>query len=150
MIRIGTAGWQYRDWAGIVYPKPKPRGFDELACIASFFDTVEINTSFYGPPRREVAQAWVERVADNPTFRFTAKLWKGFTHERNASADDERLFKEGMEPLISWRGARTVPLVLPKRAGEPVLPSAAARPFCRLPASSRGAARQLDRARCSG
>src|SRR5262249_55025966 len=63
MIRIGTAGWQYRDWAGIVYPKPKPRGFDELTYLAGFFNTIEINTSFYGPPRAEVARAWAERVA---------------------------------------------------------------------------------------
>jgi uncharacterized protein YecE (DUF72 family) len=100
VIRIGTAGWQYRDWGGIVYPKPKPRGFDELSHLAGFFDTVEINTSFYGPPRPEVSQAWVERVAANPVFRFTAKLWKGFTHDRNATAEDERLFRNGMQPLI--------------------------------------------------
>jgi uncharacterized protein YecE (DUF72 family) len=102
VIRIGTAGWQYRDWAGIVYPKPKPRGFDELSFIASLFNTVEINTSFYGPPRRQVAKTWIDRVVDSPGFRFTAKLWKGFTHERNATADDERLFKDGMEPLIEY------------------------------------------------
>lgn len=100
MIRIGTAGWQYRDWAGIVYPKPKPRGFDELSYIAKFFDTVEINSSFYGPPRRQVAKTWIDRIAGNSGFRFTAKLWKGFTHERKATADDERLFKDGMEPLL--------------------------------------------------
>jgi uncharacterized protein YecE (DUF72 family) len=101
VIRIGTAGWQYRDWAGIVYPKPKPGGFDELAAIATFFNTVEINTSFYGPPRRHVAEAWISRVASNADFRFTAKLWKGFTHERNASVQDEKLFKDGVEPLMA-------------------------------------------------
>lgn len=100
MIRIGTAGWQYRDWAGIVYPKPRPRGFDDLSFIAGFFDTVEINSSFYGPPRRRAAETWAERVSGNPRFRFTAKLWKGFTHERNATADEERLFKDGLEPLV--------------------------------------------------
>ena len=100
MIRIGTAGWQYRDWAGIVYPKPKPRGFDELSAIAGFFNTVEINSSFYGPPRPQTTKSWAERVIVNPGFRFTAKLWKGFTHERNASLADEKLFKEGMDPLL--------------------------------------------------
>jgi len=50
MIRFGTAGWQYRDWEGIVYPKPQPRGFDPLSFLAGFFDVVEINSSFYGPP----------------------------------------------------------------------------------------------------
>jgi uncharacterized protein YecE (DUF72 family) len=39
------------------------------------------------------------RVGANPRFRFTAKLFRGFTHERNATADDERQFKEGIAPL---------------------------------------------------
>lgn len=99
MIRIGTAGWQYRDWEGIVYPKPKPRGFDELSYLANFFGLVEINSSFYGPPQAGAARRWVARVSDHPDFRFTAKLWKGFTHERNATISDEKLFKEGIEPL---------------------------------------------------
>ncbi|HLJ14807.1 MAG TPA: DUF72 domain-containing protein [Bryobacteraceae bacterium] len=99
MLRIGTAGWQYRDWEGIVYPRPKPRGFDPLSYLANFFDVVEINSSFYGPPQASTTRNWVVRVSDHPEFRFTAKLWKGFTHERNANAADEKLFKEGMEPL---------------------------------------------------
>ena len=101
MIRFGTAGWQYRDWEGIVYPKPRPRGFDQLSYLAGFFDVVEINTSFYGPPQPSASRGWVARVADHPEFRFTAKLWKGFTHERNATGNDEKLFKEGMEPLMA-------------------------------------------------
>lgn len=100
MIHIGTAGWQYRDWAGIVYPRPKPRKFDELSYLATFFSTVEINSSFYGAPRPAAARGWVERVAGRPEFRFTAKLWRGFTHERNAMLSDEKMFKEGIEPLI--------------------------------------------------
>jgi len=76
------------------------RPAEELSYIAKFFNTVEINSSFYGPPRRQVAKTWIDRIADNSDFRFTAKLWKGFTHERKATADDERLFKDGMEPLL--------------------------------------------------
>ena len=49
-VRFGPAGWMYKDWEGIVYPKPKPPHFDQLAYIADFFDMVEINSSFYGPP----------------------------------------------------------------------------------------------------
>jgi uncharacterized protein YecE (DUF72 family) len=47
-----------------------------------------------------MAQAWVKHVAGNPKFRFTAKLWRGFTHERNATGEDERAFKEGLGPLL--------------------------------------------------
>ncbi len=100
VIRIGPAGWQYKDWQGIVYPKPKPRGFRELSYIARLFDTVEINTSFYGPPRPTTTQQWMDLVAENPAFRFTAKLWKGFTHERNATAKDERDVRDGIAPLV--------------------------------------------------
>ena len=98
-ILVGPAGWSYADWEGIVYPRSKPRGFHEAAYLAQYFDTIEINTSFYNPPRAEVVQSWVERVQANPSFKFTAKLWKRFTHERNANLQDERAFKKGFEPL---------------------------------------------------
>ena len=60
-----------------------------------------INSSFYSPPRAEVAKSWVARVASNPNFRFTAKLWKRFTHERDANLQDEKIFKAGLAPLLS-------------------------------------------------
>src|ERR1700687_3259061 len=82
-LRCGPAGWMYKDWEGIVYPRPKPSGFDQLRYIAQFFDAVEINSSFYGPPLATTSSNWVRRVEDNPSFRFTAKLWKRFTHERS-------------------------------------------------------------------
>ena len=98
-ILIGPAGWSYADWEGIVYPRSKPRGFHEAAFLAQYFDTIEINTSFYNPMRREVAKSWVEKVRNNSSFRFTAKLWKRFTHERNANLQDERTCKQGLEVL---------------------------------------------------
>jgi uncharacterized protein YecE (DUF72 family) len=82
-LRFGPAGWMYKDWDGIVYPRPKPPRFDQLRYIAEFFDTVEVNSSFYGPPLERTASAWVRRVEECKNFRFTAKLWKRFTHERD-------------------------------------------------------------------
>lgn len=99
MIRIGPAGWAYKDWAGIVYPKPLPRGFRQITYLSQWFDTLEINTSFYGPPKASTTQAWAEDAAGNSRFQFTAKLWRGFTHEMNATGEDERLFRNGMAPL---------------------------------------------------
>ncbi|WP_052518568.1 DUF72 domain-containing protein [Archangium violaceum] len=101
MIRIGPAGWSYDDWAGVVYPKPKPRGFDPLAFLAGYFDALELNTSFYGPISRRNAELWVKRTELNRDFRFTAKLWKRFTHERDAvwTADDVRQTREGLDAL---------------------------------------------------
>jgi uncharacterized protein YecE (DUF72 family) len=100
-ILIGPAGWSYTDWEGIVYPRHKPRGFHEAAYLAQFLDTIEINTSFYSPPRPQVVKTWVARIAFNPNFKFTAKLWKRFTHERNANLQDEKMFKQGLAPLVT-------------------------------------------------
>jgi uncharacterized protein YecE (DUF72 family) len=86
-LRIGPAGWSYADWSGYVYPTPRPKGFHEATYLAQFFDTIEINTSFYGPLRPDSATQWLERVAANPRFVFTAKLWQKFTHEPFAKAE---------------------------------------------------------------
>jgi uncharacterized protein YecE (DUF72 family) len=100
VIRVGPAGWAYKDWEGNVYPPKKPKGFNPVAYLAQYFDTIEINSSFYGPPRPSAAKAWTERVQANDQFRFTAKLYQAFTHKRNATAQDEHDFKEGIAPLI--------------------------------------------------
>ncbi len=102
-LYCGPAGWSYAHWNGIVYPKVKPRGFHALAQISQYFDTVEINTSFYQPIRPEIARLWVKKVEANPRFQFTAKLHRQFTHERMLDAPDVALFKEGLWPLLRAR-----------------------------------------------
>jgi len=98
-LRIGPAGWSYPDWNRFVYPKKKQKGFHEATYLAEFFDTIEINTSFYAPLKPEIAKQWVERVAANCDFMFTAKLWQGFTHGTGATKEDEKLVRAGFEPL---------------------------------------------------
>ena len=99
-IRIGTAGWNYKDWYGIVYPKQAGRGFKELDFLANFFDAVEINSTFYRPPNKHMGYAWVKKVAHNPRFKFTAKLWQRFTHDRREFGSAEvQQFTEGIDPL---------------------------------------------------
>ena len=100
-VLIGPAGWSYADWEGIVYPRTKQRGYHEAAYLAQYFDAIEINTSFYNPLRAEVAASWVEKIQHNPSFQFTAKLWKRFTHERNSNLQDEKAFKQGIAPLVA-------------------------------------------------
>jgi uncharacterized protein YecE (DUF72 family) len=100
VIRIGPSGWAYKDWEGIVYPAKKPRGFDPVAYLARYFDAIEINSSFYGPPRAASAKTWAERVQHNARFQFTAKILHNFTHERSATAKDEADFKNGIVPLM--------------------------------------------------
>jgi uncharacterized protein YecE (DUF72 family) len=100
-VRIGPAGWSYTDWAGYVYPTPRPKGFHEATYLAKFFDTIEINTSFYGPMRADHAKLWLERVSANPRFLFTAKLWQKFTHDPVSTRDDERAVRDGFDVLRS-------------------------------------------------
>jgi len=101
MIRIGPAGWSYKDWEGTVYPEKPGKNFDPLEYLARYFNTIEINSSFYRPPTASTTIAWVERVARNNEFTFTAKLHRLFTHERGKATDaDEKEFHSGMAPLL--------------------------------------------------
>jgi uncharacterized protein YecE (DUF72 family) len=83
-VRVGTSGWHYPTglgrWDGVFYPARRGRGttFDELAYYAAHFDTVEVNSTFYGQPRAEVARGWAERTPDG--FEFSVKLYQKFTH----------------------------------------------------------------------
>ncbi|HEV3142112.1 MAG TPA: DUF72 domain-containing protein [Vicinamibacterales bacterium] len=83
-LRIGTSGWNYPSgkgtWNGVFYPKRRPKGFDELAYYAEHFDTVEVNSTFYGQPRVDVSRRWAERTPRG--FEFAVKLYQKFTHPR--------------------------------------------------------------------
>jgi len=114
-IRIGTAGWSYKDWEGIFYPPGmRQRKVHPLEYLARFFDTTEINTSFYGPLKPELVRLWCMRVAAvNPKFLFTAKLYRAFTHsplslmEPTSAAsirptdEDEMMTREGLDVLAN-------------------------------------------------
>jgi uncharacterized protein YecE (DUF72 family) len=99
-IHIGPAGWAYKDWEGVVYPRKPGAKFDPLEYLARFFNTIEINSSFYRPFTISTAKSWIERVAAGRDFMFTAKLHRVFTHERGkATAEDEKQVREGMDAL---------------------------------------------------
>ncbi|HEV8611454.1 MAG TPA: DUF72 domain-containing protein [Thermoanaerobaculia bacterium] len=118
-VRVGTAGWMYKDWEGIVYPPPR-RGFDRLGFMASLFDADEINSTFYRIPPASMARDWARRVAHNPRFLFTAKLYRGFTHDGNATAEDEKAVRDAMDALASAErlGAVLVQVPMSFRATE--------------------------------
>ena len=70
-LRIGTSGWNYPTgkgkWNGLFYPATRSKragtaGFDELRFFAEHFNTVEVNSTFYGQPRPDVTRGWVERT----------------------------------------------------------------------------------------
>jgi len=129
-LRIGTSGWNYPSgrgtWNGVFYPPSRGRakGFDELSFYAEHFNTVEVNSTFYGQPRPDVTRAWAERTPAG--FEFSVKLYQKFTHPQmfkqayvkgvaTGDAEAERLldvlvkpnqsdlddFKRGVDPLAS-------------------------------------------------
>ncbi|HEV7922017.1 MAG TPA: DUF72 domain-containing protein [Thermoanaerobaculia bacterium] len=99
-VRIGPAGWSYKDWEGTVYP-PHGSKFDHLAYLAGFFDTIEINSPFYRIPPPTHSKSWVRRVSANPDFRFTTKLFRGFTHEKAELGEgDVKAFRNYLDPLL--------------------------------------------------
>jgi uncharacterized protein YecE (DUF72 family) len=112
-IKIGVAGWSYKDWQGIVYP-PALKANARVEYLAQFLNLIEINTSFYGHIKPAVGKAWCRMAASvNPGFVFTAKLNRAFTHSPVAVVEptsaktirpadsDERDAKAGYDSLAA-------------------------------------------------
>jgi uncharacterized protein YecE (DUF72 family) len=110
-IYVGTSGWSYPKgegtWTEHFYPTGK---VNELEYYSQFFNTVEINSSFYRPPNLGYVYNWVKRVPED--FLFTVKLWQKFTHPKMyqeatgevaaISQEDVDLFKRSLEPLARY------------------------------------------------
>jgi uncharacterized protein YecE (DUF72 family) len=99
---IGTAGWSYEDWEGIVYPAKRERSFHPLPFLARYINIVEVNSTFYRPPSLNISLSWIKRLSKHPDFLLSIKLHQVFTHERkNYSRKDVENFKLGIEPLVA-------------------------------------------------
>ena len=101
---VGTAGWSYEDWDGIVYPVPKPRGFHALPYLADYIDIVEVNSTFYRPASAALTLSWLKKIDDRPDFLLSLKLHQVFTHTRkDFTQKDVDTFKTAAD-LIRLRG----------------------------------------------
>jgi uncharacterized protein YecE (DUF72 family) len=78
-IHIGTSGWSYDHWAGIVYPRGAS-SLERLDAYAERFDTVEVNNTFYRWPKEDVFTTWRQRTA--ASFMFSIKASRGLTQFR--------------------------------------------------------------------
>jgi uncharacterized protein YecE (DUF72 family) len=98
-ILVGTAGWSYPDWENLVYPPGQTA--DRLRLVARYLDCVEVDSSFYHPPAARAAEGWVRALESQPQFRFLAKAWQRFTHERSSpwTRAEFDLFTTGLGPL---------------------------------------------------
>jgi uncharacterized protein YecE (DUF72 family) len=95
----GPSGWAHAQWNGLFYPNSKSKDFHQLEFLSRFFNTVELSASFYQPLRPELSQLWARQVRRNPDFRFTARLWKKFSWERQIDSKDVAVFRDGLKPL---------------------------------------------------
>jgi uncharacterized protein YecE (DUF72 family) len=87
-VRIGTSGWVYKHWRGILYPADLPsRGW--FAAYAQHFDTVEINNSFYRLPSAATFAAWREQAP--PGFLYAVKASRFLTHMKKLKDPEEPL-----------------------------------------------------------
>src|SRR3954470_15518711 len=78
-VRIGTSGWSYDHWDGVLYPLGTPAR-DRLTRYVAEFDTVELNASFYRWPRDAAFASWRRRLPDG--FGLSVKAPRGLTHAR--------------------------------------------------------------------
>lgn len=74
---IGTSGWQYKDWRGILYPAGLPQR-SWLEKYADAFPTLEVNNAFYRLPSRETFASWRERTPEG--FVVAVKASRFLTH----------------------------------------------------------------------
>ena len=79
-IRLGAQGWSYADWVGPMYDADtKPDRY--LRAYAREFNTVEIDSTFYGTPPIERVARWCAAVPVD--FTFAIKVPREITHERH-------------------------------------------------------------------
>ncbi len=101
-LYIGPAGWSYADSPGIVYPKNLPQS-KVLEYVSRYYNTVEINVSFYRFLSPRMSDSWVRKVADPDAFQFTCKLNQRFTHQRGEPYTQKEVdeFKTGLAPIAA-------------------------------------------------
>jgi uncharacterized protein YecE (DUF72 family) len=106
-LYLGTSGWSYADWEGTLYPVGTPPT-GRLVEYVKHFATVEVDSTFYGTPKRSTVERWREVAPEG--FLFAAKFPQEITHEKNlvGCEDAARVFVRTMAAL----GDRLGPLLL--------------------------------------
>jgi len=78
-VHIGTSGWSYDHWHGVLYPPGMP-AWDRLGHFVQHFGTVELNSSFYRWPSLAGFKSWQRRLP--PGFLMSVKAPRGLTHAK--------------------------------------------------------------------
>lgn len=75
-LRIGISGWSYDHWRGHFYPEGLPRS-NELAFVTEYFETIEINRSFYSLLKADTYRSW---AATGNDVVFAVRASRYITH----------------------------------------------------------------------
>lgn len=87
-LRVGCSGWSYKTWVGPFYPRGAvPENF--LRMYSRVFDSVEIDSTFYGIPDASTVKAWKEATPED--FRFYPKIPGKITHDQRLSGIENTL-----------------------------------------------------------
>src|SRR4051794_8779986 len=87
-VHIGTSGWSYAHWEGVLYPPATPAR-ERLAHFVRHFHTAELNASFYHWPRAATFAGWRKRLPDG--FQLSVKAPRALTHAKKLHAPEEWL-----------------------------------------------------------
>jgi uncharacterized protein YecE (DUF72 family) len=97
-IYIGTSGWTYPHWQKAFFPKNLPSA-ERLHFYSEHFPSVEVNTTFYGTPKKSTVVAWKSAVP--ASFRFAIKASRYITHNQKLlrpRTSSNKLFR-AIEPI---------------------------------------------------
>jgi uncharacterized protein YecE (DUF72 family) len=119
VIRVGTAGWSYADWAGVVHPRVPGADFHPLRHLARYVECVEVVATATSFPAREAVQGWLRVLSGAPELAFTAVLHRDFTHRERADSREElerqaRAFLAALEPLTLARRLAALLVSMPR------------------------------------
>jgi uncharacterized protein YecE (DUF72 family) len=90
-ILVGCSGWSYDDWVGKFYPLSLAGKKGEwFSYYADYFQTVEINSTFYRPPGEKQVQSWIKKARDLQGFEYSVKVPQLVTHKALVEGDVER------------------------------------------------------------
>ena len=96
---IGTSGFAYKDWIGVVYPEGTPKS-DYLGIYGGMFPTVELNFSYYDMPNTQDIAKMLVDGGDRLTF--SIKAHRTLTHEINHSLweGEAKTFLTAIKPML--------------------------------------------------
>jgi uncharacterized protein YecE (DUF72 family) len=105
-VHIGTSGWHYKHWRGPFYPSDMAAS-KMLSYYIRFFDTVEINNSFYRLPSETTFENWRDSTPSNFCFAVKGSRW--LTHMKKLKEPEEGL--ANLIPRVEVLGDKLGPIL---------------------------------------